>query len=150
MIVHVLALPEHLNQPHACMHSPQIHMLMHAYNPHAADPIMTSIIIIFACTLRYQLFCLLLNRALQTSSNDGYAGTVLLFHPLEDTMNYEQFEKTYRSDCCGDDGTRPLCNLFFSQRTINNGEGYVPPLVCKLVFYTDLIAMVGYAWFYRL
>lgn len=73
----------------------------------------------------------ILHRALQTSRSEGYAGTALLYHPLEDRNNFETFEVSFRTNCCGVDGTADDCDLFFNRRPINTDLGYMPPLLGK-------------------
>lgn len=75
-------------------------------------------------------FIVTLYRALQTSPHEGFAGSVLIVHPIEQPAAFTRFEETYRSACCGVDDPE-FCNLFFSQRMIDEGENYVPPMVGK-------------------
>ena len=69
------------------------------------------------------------SRALQTSRYDGFAGSVLIQHPLENEPGYELWEKAYRDHCCGIDGFTDYCDLYFDQRMINTGDDYEPPLL---------------------
>ena len=73
-------------------------------------------------------------RALQTSSNQGYAGTVLLFHPIEDKQKFENGDKRFRALCCEEGGSNNDCELFFQRRIVNTGFGYVSPKVGKYIY----------------
>lgn len=69
------------------------------------------------------------SRALETSRYEGFAGSVLIQHPIENKQGYESLEKAYRDACCGIEGFTDYCDLYFDRRMINTGEGYVPPLL---------------------
>lgn len=78
-------------------------------------------------------------RALQTSSNNGFAGTMLLHHPLGDTDNYMNNDRAFRDACCEIESEDDIyCQRFFQRRVINDCRGYVPPFVGKwsIVSYT--------------
>lgn len=65
------------------------------------------------------------------SRGEGYAGSALLYHPINDLPNFELFDQPFRTACCGEDGTADNCDLFFERRTINSPLNYVPPLLGK-------------------
>ena len=44
-------------------------------------------------------------------------------------MAYDNLEGSYRNNCCGVENRTDFCDLYFDQRIINTGEGYVPPIL---------------------
>ena len=65
-------------------------------------------------------------RALQTSVEEGFFGTMLLHHPVLDRDNYELTDESFRRACCSF-GNDMSCNEFVRKRPINDCTGYQPP-----------------------
>ena len=57
------------------------------------------------------------------------AGTLLLYHPLQEPRRYNQTDRFFREACCGT--SDQLCGMYIERRPINNCDGYQPPEVCK-------------------
>ena len=95
--------------------------------PVQLEPMCTSILL-YICAAHTTIF-----RALQTSPHDGYAGTALLFHPIDFRTQFEAIKEPFREACCEIDGFTDYCDLFFERRLINTGENYMPPSVGKLL-----------------
>ncbi len=67
------------------------------------------------------------HRALQISRTGGYPGTVLLFHPINNPISFQEFDNNFREACCEIGNITVYCDLFFNQRITDTGENYVPP-----------------------
>ena len=67
-------------------------------------------------------------RALHTSSSEGFAGTMLRYHPIFNQPQYQVFDESLRSACCeiGFDD-QYYCGLYFAERPINECNDYRPP-----------------------
>lgn len=80
------------------------------------------------------------HRALQVSPDEGFAGTMLFYHPLMDAVGYQETDVRFRKDCC--EGTN-LCNMYFKRRIINDCKSprqYKPPAI-GLLFGPGLVSM---------
>ena len=67
------------------------------------------------------------------SPNEGFAGTMLFYHPLENPVQYQQDDVRFRSACCeiGFDD-QYYCSKYFQQRIINDCKPprkYSPPAI---------------------
>ena len=73
------------------------------------------------------------HRALHTSANEGFAGTMLFYHPVINQPKYQQTDAQFRRACCeiGFDD-RYYCSKYFQQRRVNDCElphQYTPPAI---------------------
>ena len=68
----------------------------------------------------------ILYRAHVTSVDQGYVGTMVLYHPIQDSRGYVR-EQAFRDSCCNS-VTDMYCNEYFGRRIINNCENYLPPV----------------------
>ena len=63
-------------------------------------------------------------------SSGNTAGTMLLYHPHNDSNNYQQFEKSFKEQCC-EINSDAHCDLFYSRRMINTCDDYLTPSELK-------------------
>ena len=62
------------------------------------------------------------------NQRDGYAGTLLLYHPLIDEDDHNLYDKNYREGCCREDlVVRTLCDEYFDSRPVNPGDVNLEP-----------------------
>ena len=64
-------------------------------------------------------------RALHTSPNVGFTGSMLLYHPILSQAQYKQRDAEFRRVCCA----TSQCNRYYQRRIVNDCTGYIPPVI---------------------
>lgn len=62
---------------------------------------------------------------------DEEFGTMLLYHPICESDQYEAVDKSFREECCMSSDL--LCGNFIMQRPINDCTGYEPPDIGEIM-----------------
>ena len=67
-----------------------------------------------------------------TSHDQGFPGTMVLFHPFDDEDNFKE-EERFREQCCNIAGADMYCNNYFERRLTDNCGQYLPTVQGELV-----------------